>query len=101
MTSELWVRWICPAVVPKSGQDQNHLQIHNNKGEVFPVGQLATLLEHLRYTKRFSYRVEGQFLIIEHPFELGPNVRFRMRSHQLRAESFGCKIEYYRVRRRT
>jgi hypothetical protein len=65
--------------------------------DAFPIGALATLLEHLRYTKRMDYKVEGNFLIVEHPFEPGPNFKLRKTLGQERARSFGCKVEYYWV----
>jgi len=96
---ELWVRWKCPVTVTKNGRFQIMKGPGEGKGlqDAFPVGALSTLLEHLRYTKRMDYKVEGNFLIVEHPFEPGPNFKLRKTIGRKRATSFGCKVEYYWV----
>jgi len=96
MKRELWVRWKCPVTVTKTGRFQI-MRGPNDKADAFPIGALSDLLEHLRYTKRFDYKVEGCFLIVEHPFEPGPNFNFRKLIGQKRATSFGCRVEYYWV----
>ena len=91
---ELWVRWKCPIIVGKKGRT-SHFQILESGDGAHPTGTLGTLIEHLRYTKRFDYRIEGNFLIVEHPFEPGPNFNLRKKWGAERAKSFCCRIEYY------
>ncbi len=98
MKRELWVRWRCPVTVTKNGRTQI-MSGPKDKSDAFPIGVLSTLLEHLRYTKRFDYKVEGKFLIVEHPFEPGPNFKLRKTLGQKRATSFCCTVEYYWVER--
>lgn len=94
---ELWVRWKCPVTVTKTGRFQIMKGPQHDGKDGFPIGALSSLLEHLRYTKRMDYKVEGNFLIVEHPFEPGPNFNLRKELGQKRAVSFGCRVEYYWV----
>jgi len=97
MKRELWVRWKCPVIIGKPGKTCHFQIVTDHEGNnPQPQGVLALLLEHLRYTKKFEYRVEGKYLIIEHPFEPGPNIDLRKELGQKRAASFCCTVEYFK-----